>query len=95
MTLFVTAYSAFGLTVSEAETETMCLQTKSRGKVSLIINAAEQVKKTNDRMCVLGLGHQRRQRTKCRDSAAFSEGLWAWFKLCKTRIYDRRVCARG
>ena len=32
MTVIVTACSAFGLTVSEAKTETMCLQTKDGGE---------------------------------------------------------------
>ena len=45
MTVIVTAYSAFGLTVSEAKTEIMCLQTKGGGKVSFTINAAGQVYK--------------------------------------------------
>ena len=43
MTVIVTACSAFGLTVSEAITEIMCLQTKGGGKVSFTINAAGQV----------------------------------------------------
>ena len=34
MTAIVTACSSFGLTVSEAKTEIMCLETKSGGKVS-------------------------------------------------------------
>ena len=45
MTVMVTAFSAFGLTVSEAKTEIMCLQTKGGGKVSFTINAAGQVYK--------------------------------------------------
>ena len=43
MTVTVTACSAFGLTVSEAKTELMCLQTEGGGKVSFTINAAGQV----------------------------------------------------
>ena len=45
MTVIVTACSASGLTVSEAKTEIMCLQTKGGGKVSFTINAASQVYK--------------------------------------------------
>ena len=45
MTVIVTACSAFGLTVSEAKTEILCLQTKGGKKVSLTINAAGQVYK--------------------------------------------------
>ena len=67
--------SAFGLTVSEAETEIVCLQTKGGGKGSFAINAAGQVYKQNDRVCVLGRGHQRRQTPQHRDHAATSEGL--------------------
>ena len=43
MTVIVTACSSFGLAVSEAKTETMCLWTKGGGKVSFTINAAGQV----------------------------------------------------
>ena len=43
MTMIVTACSAFGLTVSESKTESMCLKTKGGGKVSFTINAAGQV----------------------------------------------------
>ena len=37
MTVIVTACSAFGLAVSEAKTEIMCLQTKGGGKMSFTI----------------------------------------------------------
>ena len=62
MTVIVTACSAFGFTVSEAKTEIMCLEIKSAGKVSFTINAAGQVYKTNNRVCVLGRGYHRRQK---------------------------------
>ena len=39
-TVIVTACSSFGLTVSEAKTGIMRLETKGRGKVSFTINAA-------------------------------------------------------
>ena len=42
MTVVVTACSAFGLTVSEAKMEIMCLQTKGGGNASFAINAAGQ-----------------------------------------------------
>ena len=42
-TVIVTVCSTFGLTVSKAKTEIMCLQTKGVGKVSSAINAAGQV----------------------------------------------------
>ena len=43
MTVIVTARSVFGITVSEAKTEIMCLQKKGEEKVSFAINAAGQV----------------------------------------------------
>ena len=43
MTMIVTACSSFGLTVSEARKEIMCLETKGWGKMSFTINAAGQV----------------------------------------------------
>ena len=43
MTVIVTACSAFGLTVSEAKKEIMCLQNKGGGEMSFAINAAGQV----------------------------------------------------
>ena len=40
MTVIVTACAAFGLTVSEAKTEIMCLQTKGGGHVPFTFTAA-------------------------------------------------------
>eukprot|EP00904_Undaria_pinnatifida_P013113 jgi/Undpi1/8932/HiC_scaffold_26.g11393.m1 len=54
MTVIVTACSSFGLTVSEAKTEKMCLETKSGGKVSFTINAAGQVYKQTIDFVYLG-----------------------------------------
>ena len=54
MTVIVTACSAFGLTVSEAKTEIMYLQTKGGEKVSFIINAADQVYKQTIGFVYLG-----------------------------------------
>ena len=62
MTVIATACSPFGLTVSEAKTEIMCLQTKGMGKVSFTINAAGQIYKQTIELCVLGRGYHRRQR---------------------------------
>ena len=44
-TVIVTSCSLFRLTVSEAKTEIMCMQTKGGGKVSFSTNAAGQVYK--------------------------------------------------
>ena len=43
--VILTAWSSFGLRVSEAKTEFLCLQTKGGRKVSFTINAAGQVYK--------------------------------------------------
>ena len=40
MTVIVTACAAFGLTVSEAKAEIMCLQTKGEGHVPFTVTAA-------------------------------------------------------
>ena len=58
MTVIVTASSAFGLTVSEAKTEAMCLQTKGGGKVSFTISAAGQVYKQSSLCTWAGLSAQ-------------------------------------
>ena len=54
MTANVTTCSALGLTVSEAETETACLQTKYWGKVTFTINATGQVYKLTIEFVYLG-----------------------------------------
>ena len=45
MTVIVTSCSSFGLTLSEAKTEILCMRTTGGGKVSRTINAAGQVNK--------------------------------------------------
>ena len=54
MTVIVTACSAFGLTVSEAKTEIMWLETKDGGKVSFTTNAAGQIYKQTIEFVQLG-----------------------------------------
>ena len=54
MTVIVTACSSFGLTVSGAKTEIMCLQTKGGGKVSFTINAAGHLYKQTIEFVYLG-----------------------------------------
>ena len=58
MTAIVTACSAFGLTVSEAKTEIMCLETKGGGEVTFTINAAGQVYKQSSLCTWAGLSPQ-------------------------------------
>ena len=50
----MTACSSFGLTVSEAKTDIICLQAKGGGKVSFTINAAGQVNKQTIEFVYLG-----------------------------------------
>ena len=52
MTVIVTACSSFGLTVSEAKPDIMCLETKGVGKVSFTINS--QVYKQTVQFVYLG-----------------------------------------
>ena len=60
MTAIVAGCAAFVLTVSEAKTEIMCLQTKGGGHLPFTVTAAGQVGvQTNGRVCVLGRGYQR------------------------------------
>ena len=76
MTVIVTACAAFGLTVSEAKTEIMCLQTKGGGHVPFTVTAAGQVYKQKGRVCVLARGYQRRLGPqKCRGDAWNPDGM--------------------
>ena len=58
----------------------MCLQTKRWGEGVVHHQCSSPGIQINDRVCVLGLGYQRKQRTQRRDSAASSEGLWVLFQ---------------
>ena len=59
-TVIVSTCATFGLTVSEAKTDIMCLQTKGGGHLPFTVTAAGQVGvQTNGRVCVLGRGYQR------------------------------------
>ena len=94
MTVIVTACSLFGLTVSEAKTEIMRLETKGGGNLSFTINAAGQVYKQTIEFVYLGGAI-----TADRDlSIEITRGLqraWACFQRYKMEIYDRPgVCLR-
>ena len=54
MKVVVTACAAFGLTVSEAKSEIMCLQTKKGGNVPFTVTAAGQVYKQTLEFVYLG-----------------------------------------
>ena len=72
MPVIVCACAAFGLTVSEAKTEIMCLQTKDRGDIHRHRNRPSL--QSNYRVCVLGRDYQRRlDEQECRGNASTPE----------------------
>ena len=87
-TLIVTACSAFGLTVSEAKTETMCLQTKGGGKGSFTINAAGQVYKQTIEFVYLD-GAITAGRDLSIEITRRLQRAWTCFQRYKMEIYDR------
>ena len=88
MTVIVTACSSFGLTVSEAKTEIMCLETKSGGKVSFTINAAGQVYKQTVQFVYLG-GAITADRDLSIEITRRLQRAWACFQRYKMESYDR------
>ena len=87
MAAIVTACSAFGLTVSEAKTEIMCLQTQGGEKVSFTIYSAGQVYKETIEFVYLGGAI-----TADRDLSKITwclQRVWACFQRYKMDIYDR------
>ena len=92
MTVIVTACSAFGLTASEAKTETVCLQTKRGGKVSFTVNAASQVYKQIIEFVHLG-GANTADRDLSIEITRRLQRAWAYFHRYKMEIYYR-PCVR-
>ena len=88
MTVIATACSSFGLTVSEAKTEIMCLQTKDGGKVSFTINAAGQAYKQTIEFVHLG-GAITADRDLSIEITRRLQRAWACFQRYKMEIYDR------
>ena len=88
MTVIVTACSAFGLAVSEAKTEIMCLQTKGGGKVSSTTNAPGQVYKQTIEFVYLG-GAITADRDLSIEVMWRLQRAWACFQRYKMEIYDR------
>ena len=87
MTVIVTACSSFGLTVSEAKTEIMCLETKGGGKVSFTIDAAGQVYKQTVEFVYLG-GAITADRVLCIEITRRFQRAWACFQRFKIEICD-------
>ena len=88
MTVIVTACSSFGLTVSEAKTEIMCLETKGGGKVFFTINAASQVYKQTIEFVYLG-GAITADRDLSIEITRRVQRSWACFQRYKMEIHDR------
>ena len=88
MTVIVTACSSFGLTVSEAKTEIMCLETKGGAKVSFTINAAGQVYKQKIELVYLG-GAITADRDLSIEITRRLQRAWACFQRYKMELYDR------
>ena len=94
MTVIVTACSSFGLAVSEAKTEIVCLQTKGGGKLSFTINAAGKVYQQT-----IEFGYLRGDITAERDPSIEImrrlQRAWACFQRYKMKFMIARVCVYG
>ena len=88
MTVFVTACSACGLTVSEAKTEIMCLQIKDGGKGLFAINAAGQVYKQTIEFVYLVRAISANRDLSIEITRRLQRA-WACFQRYKIEIYDR------
>ena len=93
MTVIVTACAAFGLTVSEAKTEIMCLQNANERSGSRAAHryCSRPGVHTNGRGCVLGRGYQRSAEWGLRSVEVTRriQRAWACFGRYKMEIYDR------
>ena len=88
MSVIVTACSSSGLTVSEAKTDIMCLETKGEGNVSFTINAAGQVYKQTIEFVYLG-GAITADRDLSIEITRRLQRAWVCFQWYKMEIYDR------
>ena len=86
-TVIETACSSFELTISEAKTEIMCLETKMVGKVSFTINAARQLHKRTIGFVYLG-GAITEDRNLSIELTRRLQRAWACFQRYKMEIYD-------
>ena len=87
MTVIVTACAAFGLTVSEAKTEIMCLQTKGGGHVPFTVTAAGQVYKQTVEVVYFGGAISADWDLKSVEVTRRIQGAWACFGRYKVEIY--------
>ena len=88
MTVIMTACSSFGITVLEAKTEIMCLETKSERKVFFTINAVGQVYKQTIEFVYLD-GAITTDRDLSIELMRRLQRAWAYFQRYKMEIYDR------
>ena len=88
VTVIVTACSSFGLTVSEAKIDIMCLETKGGWKVSFTINSAGQVFKQTIEFVYLD-GAITAATDLSIEITRRLQRAWAYFQRYKMEIYDR------
>ena len=89
MTVIVTAYAAFGLTVSAAKPEIVCLQTKDGGNVSFTVTAAGQVYKPTTEFVRLGGDFSPDWTSLSVEITRQLQRAWACFVRYTMEIYDR------
>ena len=89
MAVIVTACAAFGLTVSEAKTEIMCLQTKGGARVPFTVTAAGQVYKQTVEFVFLGGAISADWDLRRVEVTRRIQRAWACFWRYKMEIYDR------
>ena len=92
VTVIVTACAAFGLTVSEAKTEIMCLQTKGGGHVPFTVTAAGQVYKQTVEFVYLGGGISADWDLGSVEVLRRIQRAWACFGWYKWKSMTDRVC---
>ena len=94
-TVIVTACAAFGLTVSEAKTDIMCLQTKGGGHMPFTVSAAGQVYKRTVEFVYLGGTISADWDLRSVEVTHRLQTSWVCFGRYKMEIYDRpSVCSR-
>ena len=92
--VIVTACSSFGLTVSEAKTEIMCLETKGGRKMSFTINAAGQAYKQTIEFVYLGEAITA-DRDLSIEIMRRLQRAWASSSSTRWKSMIARVCAYG
>ena len=89
MAVIVTACASFGLTVSAAKTEIMCLQKNGGGARAVHRYCSRQSVPKNGRVCGLRWGYQRRLGSQKHRVTRRNQTAWTRFRRYKIDIYDR------